>query len=246
MTDAAGTPQSSARKWGKALAALGILALLFLALRTLPVKAALESFNAFVASLGFAGVLVFIAGYAIAALLLPASILTLGGGATFGPIVGTAAVSVASTTTACLAFWIGRTVARESIQKQMERFPRFKAVERAVAKQGFKIVLLTRLSPAFPFTWQNYAYGVTNVRFRDYALASWIGMLPGTFAYVYLGYAAKTAGEAAASGDAGGSVAWTIAKVALVVVPALVVTAIIGRTAKKALDDAAKGPEGSA
>src|SRR5205085_4079496 len=159
-------------------------------------------------------------------LLFPASILTLGAGATFGPFLGTAVVSVASTTCACLAFWIGRTFARESIQRQMERFPKFKVVERAVAKQGFKIVLLTRLSPAFPFTWMNYAYGVTTVRFRDYALASWIGMLPGTFAYVYVGYAAKAASEAAASGDTGSSIAKTIAKVAVVVAPALVVPAI--------------------
>ena len=224
-----------------------ILALLFLAgiiaaLVLLPVKESLQSFNAFVESLGFAGVVVFVAGYALAALVFPGSILTLGAGATFGPWIGTAAVSVASTTTACLAFWIGRTLGREAIQKRMEKYPRFKAVEAAVAKQGAKIVFLTRLSPAFPFTWMNYAYGVTTVRFRDYALASWIGMLPGTFAYVYLGYAAKQAGEAAASGESGGSIATTIAKVAVVVVPALVVTAIIGRTAKKALDEAAAEP----
>lgn len=233
--------ESDPRKSGplKAIVIVVIAIGVLVAITRLPVKPWLVSFNGFVASLGFAGVLVFIAGYAIAALLFPASILTLGGGATFGPWVGTAAVSVASTTSACLAFLIGRTFARDAIQRRMERFPRFQAVEAAVAKQGFKIVLLTRLSPLFPFTWQNYAYGVTTVRFRDYAVASWLGMLPGTFAYVYLGHAAKTVTESAASGEPGGSVLRTIAKVAVVVVPALVVTAIVGRTAKRALDEAA-------
>ena len=206
------------------------------AVSRLPVRPWLEAFNAFVADLGIAGVLVFVVGYAIAALLLPASILTLGAGATFGPWVGTAAVSVASTTSACLAFLIGRTVARGAIERRMASFPRFAAVESAVSREGFKIVLLTRLSPLFPFTWQNYAYGVTTVRFRDYALASWIGMLPGTFAYVYLGHAAKTVTESAASGETGGSMARTIAKVAIVVVPALLVTAYVGRIAKRALN----------
>lgn len=223
----------------KILVAVLVVAAALFALSRLPVKPWLESFNAFVASLGFAGVLVFVAGYAIAALLFPASLLTLGGGATFGPWVGTAAVSAGSTMSACLAFLIGRTFARDAIQRRMDRFPRFKAVEAAVSKQGFKIVLLTRLSPLFPFTWQNYAYGVTTVRFRDYAIASWIGMLPATFAYVYLGHAARTVTQSAASGESGGSLVRTIAKVAVVVVPALVVTAIVGRTAKRALDEAA-------
>ena len=243
MSDAVpAQPPSSARAWIKALVIVAVIALVVVALRTLPVKPALERFNAIVESLGVLGVAVFVAGYAVAALLFPASILTLGAGATFGPVIGTIAVSLGANLCAWIAFWIGRSAARGWVQRQMTRFPRFAAVERAVAMQGFKIVLLTRLSPAFPFTWQNYAYGVTNVRFRDYAIATALGMLPGTFAYVYLGYAAKTAGEAAASGESGSSLAWTLFKVAVVVVPALVVTGIIGRTAKKALDEAAATP----
>ncbi len=222
----------------KILIAVAVVAGAIFLLTHFPVKAKLTEFNDYVKSLGALGVVVFVLGYAIAALLFPASILTLGAGATFGPWLGTAAVSVGSTLCACLAFMIGRTVARASIQKKMASFPKFKAVESAVAKQGFKIVLLTRLSPAFPFTWMNYAYGVTEVKFRDYALASWLGMLPGTFAYVYLGYAAKQAGDAATSGGSGSSVLVTILKVAVVVVPALVVTAIIAKTAKKALAEA--------
>jgi uncharacterized membrane protein YdjX (TVP38/TMEM64 family) len=75
--------------------------------------------------------------------------------------------------------------------------PRFQAVERAVARRGFQIVLLLRLSPVFPFNLLNYALGLTPVRFGPYLLASWIGMLPGTLLYVYVGAAGRAAGQAA-------------------------------------------------
>src|SRR5260370_29111326 len=75
---------------------------------------------------------------------------------------------------------------------------RFCALDPAVAAGGFKIVLLTRLSPLFPFTLLNYAFGLTKVRFRDYVLASWIGMLPGTVMYVYLGSTVKELADGAA------------------------------------------------
>ncbi len=79
------------------------------------------------------------------------------------------------------------------------RYPRFAAIDEAVAREGWKIVLLTRLSPAFPFNLLNYAFGLTRVRLRDYVLASWIGMMPGTVMYVYVG---SLAGDLAAIGQA--------------------------------------------
>jgi uncharacterized membrane protein YdjX (TVP38/TMEM64 family) len=123
---------------------------------------------------------------------LPGSPLTLFGGFAFGGTLrGLAAVaacvSVGSTVGASAAFFAGRSLARSWIEKRVAANPRFRAIDRAVAEQGFKIVLLARLSPAFPFNLLNYAFGVTRVSFRDYVLGSWIGMLPGTILYVYIG-----------------------------------------------------------
>src|SRR5947209_10188984 len=133
------------------------------------------------------GPVVFAAVYVLACLVLPGSLMTLAAGSLFGVVVGTAVVSLASVTGACLAFWLGRTLARGLVEKRLAGNRRFRALDQAVAAGGFKIVLLTRLSPLFPFTLLNYAFGLTKIRFRDYALASWLGMLPGTVMYVYLG-----------------------------------------------------------
>jgi uncharacterized membrane protein YdjX (TVP38/TMEM64 family) len=78
------------------------------------------------------------------------------------------------------------------------RSPAFAAIDRAVEREGFKIVLLTRLSPIFPYNLLNYAYGLTRVSLRDYVLASWIGMMPAALLYVYLGSAAKSLADLAA------------------------------------------------
>jgi len=123
---------------------------------------------------------------------LPGSPLTLFGGFAFGQTFGgltlvVACVSAGSTLGATAAFLVGRSVARGWIEKKVAAHPRFRALDAAVAEQGFKIVLLARLSPAFPFNLLNYAFGLTRVSLRDYVLASWIGMLPGTILYAYLG-----------------------------------------------------------
>jgi uncharacterized membrane protein YdjX (TVP38/TMEM64 family) len=127
---------------------------------------------------------------------LPGSPVTLFGGFAFGGTAGgliqvTCAVSVGSTLGATLAFLVGRTLAREWIEKRISGSTRFRAIDAAVARQGFKIVLLCRLSPVFPFNLLNYAFGLTNVSFRDYLLATWIGMFPGTVLFVYLGSTAR-------------------------------------------------------
>src|SRR5260370_667149 len=150
------------------------------------------------------GPVVFAAVYALACLAIPGSLITLAAGSLFGVVVGTAVVSVASVTGASLAFWLGRTLARGLIEKRLAGNRRFRALDQAVAAGGFKIVLLTRLSPLFPFTLLNYAFGLTKVRFRDYVLASWIGMLPGTVMYVYLGSTVKELADVAAGSVEGG------------------------------------------
>ena len=116
----------------------------------------------------------------------------------------------------------------DRIQRQQRVI--FAAIDKAVAKEGWKIVGLTRLSPVFPFTLLNYAFGLTKVQLRHYMLASWIGMMPGTIMYVYIGSLAK-----AASGERTRTTGeWVLYGVGLLAT--VVVTVVVTRLAKKALD----------
>jgi uncharacterized membrane protein YdjX (TVP38/TMEM64 family) len=128
---------------------------------------------------------------------LPGSVLTIGAGFVLGLAVGTVTVSLASTLGAAAAFLLGRTIARTWVERRVARLPRFQALDQAIRQQGFKIVLLLRLSPVFPFNLLNYALGLTAIGFRQYVLASWIGMLPATVVYVYLGSTLKSAADVA-------------------------------------------------
>jgi len=119
-------------------------------------------------------------------LFVPGLILTLGGGVLFGLGFGTLYVFIAATLGATIAFWIGRNFARNWVTDKMVGYPKFRAIDAAVAKNGFKVVLLTRLSPLFPFNVLNYGFGITQVSLKDYVLGS-IGMIPGTVLYVYIG-----------------------------------------------------------
>ncbi len=145
-----------------------------------------------VEQLGPTGPALFILLYIAACVLfIPGSALTLGAGAIFGVVRGSIIVSVASTLGATAAFLVGRYFARDWIARKIEKNEKFAAIDQAVGREGWKIVGLTRLSPAFPFSLLNYAYGLTKVSLRDYVLASWIGMMPGTILYVYLGSLAR-------------------------------------------------------
>ncbi|TAE61571.1 MAG: TVP38/TMEM64 family protein [Nostocales cyanobacterium] len=140
-----------------------------------------------VESLGIWGPIVFIFIYNIATLLfIPGSILTIQGGLLFGLFWGSIYVLIAAMLGAILAFFIGRYFSKDWICKQLEKHPKFKLIDQAVTKEGWKIVLLTRLSPLFPFNLLNYAFGITNVSLTDYILGSF-GIIPGTIMYVYIG-----------------------------------------------------------
>lgn len=192
----------------------------------------LTSALAWTAAAGPLGQAAFVGLYVLACVaFLPGSVLTLGAGAAFGLWKGFLLVSIGSTVGACAAFLVGRYLLRDWVSRKLEKVPAFAAVAGAVGQEGWKVVLLTRLSPVLPFNLLNYAYGLTTVGLAEYALASWIGMIPGTFLYVYLGAAA---GEAAR----GGSRARTPAEWALYA-GGLAATAVaawlVGRTAKRAL-----------
>jgi len=140
----------------------------------------------------------FVVGFYIVACVafLPGSVLTLGTGFIFKLLLGTITVSIGSTLGACAAFMIGRTFGRKWISKKADRNEKFSAIDNAIGQQGFKIVLLVRLSPVFPFNLLNYAFGLTKVSFAKYVLGSWIGMLPGTVMYVYFGAGLRSLADA--------------------------------------------------
>ncbi|HJM44150.1 MAG TPA: VTT domain-containing protein, partial [Nitrospinota bacterium] len=96
--------------------------------------------------------------------------------------------------------------------------------------------LLTRFSPIFPFNLLNYAFGITKVRFRDYALASWIGMFPGTVMYVYLGSAAKNLADLASGNIAGGTGRQILFGFGLAAT--ILLTVLVTRMARKAMKEA--------
>ena len=144
-------------------------------------------------------------------------------------IVATVLFIPGSALGAAAAFLVGRYLARNAIARKIEGNERFAAIDQAVANEGWKIVGLMRLSPVFPFTLMNYAFGLTRVKLGHYVLASWIGMMPGTVMYVYLGSLAK-----AASGERTRTTGeWVLYGVGLLAT--VVVTVFVPRIAKQAL-----------
>jgi len=126
---------------------------------------------------------------------VPASVLTFGGGAAFGVLTGSIVVCIGATLGATAAFLVGRYVARDWVRRKVGHRPAFMAIDRAVAEEGWKIVFLTRLAPVFPFFLMNYGYSLTRVPLRQYVLATWIGILPGTILFVYIGSLVKPSSE---------------------------------------------------
>lgn len=218
----------------KYLAAAAVAAAAVLAAVSLDLQSQFRVLLAWVQSLGPWGPALFLLIYVAACVLgLPGSILTLGAGAIFGVLKGSVLVSVSATLGATAAFLIGRYLARGWVSRKIEAHAAFKAIDEAVEREGWKIVGLTRLSPAFPFNLLNYGFGVTRVSLRDYFFASWIGMLPGTIMYVYLG---SLVGDLAALGARGRSRApaeWALYGVGLAAT--VVVTVTVSRIARQAL-----------
>jgi uncharacterized membrane protein YdjX (TVP38/TMEM64 family) len=220
---------------GRVAAALLLLAVLIMGGRW--AGARLPAFAAWIEGIGAWGPVVFIAGYAAATLAFaPGSLLTLAAGAIFGLGRGVLYTFVAATLGASGAFLVARYLARPAIEKRLAAHPRFAAIDRAVARQGRKIVFLLRLSPVFPFNLLNYALGLTRVRFVDYLVAS-LGMIPGTLLYVYYGKVAGDVASLAAGAAVERGVEYYVL-LALGLLATVVVTAVITRTARRALREA--------
>ncbi len=222
---------------GKRLILVAVFAAaIFLALSRLPLKEWTGELLSWIQTLGPAAPAILIAVYILACVLLvPGSLITLGAGFLFGLTMGYVVVAIGSVAGATLAFLIGRTVARGWISERVGENPKFRAVDEAVGQRGFYIVFLTRLSPLFPFTLLNYFYGITAVKLRDYVLASWIGMIPGTLMYVYFGSIVKTLTELFTGTAAQGSGATILFWVGLVAT--VTVAVVVTRIAKRALNE---------
>lgn len=199
----------------------------------LPLRAWFVQLQGGVGSLGAIGpVVVAVAYVAMTVLLIPGSALTIGAGSIFGLLVGALVVIVGANVGALCSFLLARTFLRKKVARWAEANPTFASLDRAIGQAGFKMVLLSRLSPAFPFTLLNYLLGLTTVRTGSYVLANLLGMLPGIFLYVYLG---ATAGEALTGGSARsvGLFQHTLHIVGLLATVAVVV--IVTRLARKAI-----------
>lgn len=169
-------------------------------------------------------------------LFIPGSLTTLAAGFLFGAVWGSIYVSIASTVGASLAFLIGRYLARNWVGKKIENNPKFTAVDKAIGREGAKIVFLLRLSPVFPFSLMNYALGLTKVPFRKYLLASWIGMLPGTILYVYIGSLFKSVADITGGDRTKTSTEWAFYTIGLVAT--ILVSIYITKISKKAIQQA--------
>ena len=182
------------RSWKtRALLAAAIVAAAILLLRLLPLEQYLSRAVTWASGTGTPGLVGFALIYVVAAVLfLPGSVLTLLAGTLFGLARGTLAVSAGATLGAAASFLIARHLARDRVARWASENPRYASLDAAVGREGWKIVFLTRLSPIFPYNLLNYLFGLTKVGFWPYLLASWVGMLPGTFLYVYLGFAGRT------------------------------------------------------
>ncbi len=213
---------------------VAILVVITLSILTvvLPVKEWIREFIDWVQQLGPAGVVIFIIAYALATVLfLPGWIFTVSAGLIYGIVAGTAIALTGAVIGASLAFLVARYLLRQNIEELTKKNPRFRAIDDAIGKNGWKIIGLLRLSPLIPFNLSNYFYGITAIPFWQYVLVSAVGMLPGTLLYAYLG----AIGRAGVSGSAASHNKWQYVLLAIGLIATVAVTILVSRIAKNAL-----------
>lgn len=218
-------------------------------LSTNPIKLIAELFNGLnlnpaellhslllqVENFGFLSGIIFILIYITATVLLvPGSILTLGSGLIFGVFWGSIYVLIGAILGETFAFLLGRYLVRDWVISKFANNDTFANLDRALNQEGWKIILLTRLSPVFPFSLLNYAFGITGISLKDYFLGS-IGMIPMTITYVYFGsLAGDLANIEQASQLANPELQWAIKIISFLAT--IAATFYITRIAKRALN----------
>ena len=186
------------------------------------------------------GALVFVPLYALwVTLLLPGVWASMLAGALYGTWWGSLIVFVGACLGAEAAFLLGRTWLRNWARRRLAAVPKLLAIEQAVSREGLKLVLLTRLSPAFPFSLLNFAYGLSEVSLRDYSIGL-IGILPGTILFCGLG---ALAGDVARFGEVlsgeADAATWALRIGGLLATVASVW--LVGRAAQRALQGSEPG-----
>lgn len=221
-----------------------LIAAIATAFYTLPVEKFLKDFLVWIKqNLGPWGPLVLALSYIpLTVLAVPASILTLGGGYLFGLPLGFIADSIGATIGATAAFMIGRTIGKPYVIAKLKDYPKFQAVAIAIQRSGFKIVLLLRLVPLLPFNMLNYLLSVTPVGIVEYMIASWLGMMPITFALVYVGTTLKDLAEVTHGWSQVSTTRWVIIISGFVISAILMVC--VTKVAKSSLEKAlAENPD---
>ena len=180
------------------------------------------------------GIAAFVPLYALwVTLLLPGVWASMVAGALYGTWGGSFLVFLGACLGAEAAFLLGRTWLRDWARRRLLTFPKLLAIEKGVSREGLKLVLLTRLSPAFPFSLLNFAYGLSEVSLRDYTLGL-IGIIPGTILFCGLG---ALAGDVARFGEVLSGQAdpatWALRVVGLLATVASVW--LVGRAAQRAI-----------
>jgi len=210
----------------KVIVAVVLLIAIGVGIRLLPITVWLEAFKAWVDHAGPAGYFFYALVYiACCVFIIPALALTIGAGAIFGFVNGSLLVIVSATIGASSAFLLARTVLRHRVERMTANNAKFRALDRAITRESTKIMWLVRLSGFPPFTWVNYAFGLTGIRLTPFIVTTFFGIIPGTLAFTWTG----AAGAAALEGTGN--------RVLLIVtaVGALLVSVLIGRIALDAI-----------
>jgi uncharacterized membrane protein YdjX (TVP38/TMEM64 family) len=169
-------------------------------------------------------------------LVIPATILTLGGGFLFGFGWGLVYVLIGAVLGAVASFLVGRYAARDWIARKIEKNAKFKAIDHAIGREGWRIVLLARLAPIFPYAVLNYGFALTRVTFAHYTMATAIGIVPAMVAFVYFGSLATDLTNLNQGVKSAPWLKWTIGIVTVVV------AVLLTRMARRALNRAL-GPQ---
>lgn len=218
----------------KILGGLAALAVVVLGARFLPLAQWTIQLVDLIRGAGAWGVLLFIAIYAVSAVsMVPASVLTMMGGFIYGPVYGLLIVIPGSLLGATGSFLLGRTILRDWVRRKMDQSPRTRALDQAITREAFTLVLLLRLSPLVPFDALNYALSLSGISLKRFLAATLVGEIPGAWLYVYLGSLVTTAAQLS-SGSTPQSPLRTLFYAAgfLATIAVVVVT---GRIAKRAL-----------
>jgi uncharacterized membrane protein YdjX (TVP38/TMEM64 family) len=228
--------------WLRFAAVAAVVIVAIVAMRILPVGEWLAAFQSWVRGLGPAGYVLYALAYIVCCVLfIPASALTLGAGAIFGFAKGSIVVLIGATLGATASFLLARTVLRKRVESMTASNAKFRALDRAISRDGGKIVFLVRLAVVFPFTYINFAFGLTGIRLGAYVIATFLGIIPATLAFVYLSATAAQAVTGAAD-----RTRLTINIVGVII--AIIVSAYVGRIATRAIrkagiDDPDEGTE---